>query len=92
MNKHLYFLLALISALIAIKTNTFVVWVIIVFLTQVGLGTFIAFLLDILTAGYAKDIAGWVANKLGYQSCGCDEREALLNKYTKINIKYTIKF
>jgi len=92
MNKHLYFLLALISALLAFKTNTFFIWVFIVFLTQVGLGTFIAFLLDILTAGYAKDIAGWVANKLGYQSCGCDEREALLNKYTKINIKYTIKF
>ena len=91
MNKNLYFLLALISALIAIKTNTFVVWAIVVFLTQVGLGTFIAFLLDILTAGYAKNIAGLIANKMGYLSCGCDEREALLNKYTKINIKYTIK-
>ena len=91
MNKNLYFLLALISALIAIKTNTFIVWVIVVFLTQVGLGTFIAFLLDILTAGYAKNIAGLIANKMGYLSCGCDEREALLNKYTKINIKYTIK-
>jgi hypothetical protein len=91
MNKNLYFLLALISALIAIKTNTFIVWVIVVFLTQIGLGTFIAFLLDILTAGYAKNIAGLIANKMGYLSCGCDEREALLNKYTKINIKYTIK-
>ena len=91
MNKNLYFLLALISALIAIKTNTFIVWAIVVFLTQIGLGTFIAFLLDILTAGYAKNIAGLIANKMGYLSCGCDEREALLNKYTKINIKYTIK-
>ena len=91
MNKNLYFLLALISALIAIKTNTFIVWAVIVFLTQIGLGTFIAFLLDILTAGYAKNIAGLIANKMGYLSCGCDEREALLNKYTKINIKYTIK-
>ena len=91
MNKNLYFLLTLISALIAIKTNTFVVWAIVVFLTQIGLGTFIAFLLDILTAGYAKNIAGLIANKMGYLSCGCDEREALLNKYTKINIKYTIK-
>ena len=91
MNKNLYFLLALISALIAIKTNTFVVWAIVVFLTQVGLGTFIAFLLDVLTAGYGRDIAMWVAKKRGMTDCGCSQRQAYLDKWTKVNIKYSIK-
>jgi capsular polysaccharide biosynthesis protein len=46
---------------------------------------------QVATSSGAKNIAGLIANKMGYLSCGCDEREALLNKYTKINIKYTIK-
>lgn len=91
MNKHLYYLLTFISAIFAIKTHTFFVWAFAVLLTQVGLGTLLAVLIDILTIGYGKNVASWIAHKRGYQSCGCDEREALLNKYTKINIIQNIK-
>ena len=91
MNKHLFFTLAFITALLAILTHTFFVWAFAVLLTQVGLGTLLAFLIDILTIGYGKDVASWIAHIRGYQSCGCDEREALLNKYTKINIIQNIK-
>ena len=91
MNKKLYFIIALISALTAIYANVFFVWVAILLITYIGLGSLLAFLINILTAGYGKDIAGWIAHKRGYQSCGCDEREALLNKYTKINIIQNIK-
>ena len=91
MNKKLYFIIALIGALLAFKTHTFFIYAFAVLITQVGLGTLLAFLIDILTIGYGKDVAGWIAHKRGYQSCGCDEREALLNKYTKINIIQNIK-
>ena len=91
MNKKSYFTSAFISALLAIYANTFILWVVILLITYIGLGSLLAFLIDILTAGYGKDIAGWIAHKLGYQSCGCAEREALLNKYTKINLIENIK-
>jgi len=91
MNKQTYFTSAFISALLAIYANTFILWVIVLLITYVGLGSLLAFLINILTAGYGKDIAMWVAQKRGYQSCGCDEREALLNKYTKINLVENIK-
>ena len=91
MNKKLYFIIALIGALTAIYANVFFVWVAILLITYIGLGSLLAFLINILTAGYGKDIAMWIAERRGMTDCGCDEREALLNKYTKINIIQNIK-
>ncbi len=91
MNKKHYFTSAFISALLAIYANTFILWLIVLLITYIGLGGLLAFIIDILTAGYGKDIAGWIAYKLGYTSCGCDERKALLDKYTKIKLIEEIK-
>ena len=36
--------------------------------------------IELVTFGRGKDLATWVAHKLGFKSCGCDERKAFLNK------------
>ncbi len=91
MNRKTYFISALISALLAIYANTFFMWVVVLLVTYIGFGTLLAFVIDILTAGYGKDIAMWVAMKRGLTDCGCDRRKALLDKYTKINLYENIK-
>lgn len=37
-------------------------------------------IIDVLTLGRGKDIASFIANKLGYESCGCEERRIYLNE------------
>ena len=37
-------------------------------------------LINVLTLGWGKDIAGYIALKLGYANCGCEERRIFLNK------------
>ena len=37
-------------------------------------------IINIITFGKGKSIATWIAKKLGYDSCGCDERKDKLNK------------
>ena len=37
-------------------------------------------LLEVISLGHSKDIAIWIANKLGYESCGCDARKKYLNE------------
>ena len=37
-------------------------------------------LINLITLGWGKDIAGWIATKLGYTSCGCEERRVFLNE------------
>ncbi len=37
-------------------------------------------LINVLTLGWGKDIAGYIALKLGYANCGCEERRLFLNK------------
>lgn len=44
------------------------------------LGNIVSGLIDVITLGRGKDIAGWVAYKLGYQSCKCEERRIWLNE------------
>lgn len=39
-------------------------------------------ILQVLTLGNSKQIASWIATKLGYESCGCEERRIWLNKLT----------
>jgi len=37
-------------------------------------------LINVLTLGWGKDIAGWIALKLGYEDCGCEARRVWLNE------------
>ena len=44
------------------------------------LGNIIEGLIEIITLGWGKDLAGWIANKLGYSDCGCERRRIWLNE------------
>ena len=46
----------------------------------IKLGDFTEGVISVITLGRGKDISTWIAKKLGYASCGCDERKAWLNK------------
>ena len=46
----------------------------------IKIGNVVDGLINVVTLGFGKDIAGWVANKLGYASCGCEERRIYLNE------------
>jgi hypothetical protein len=46
----------------------------------IKLGDWVEGLISVLTLGRGKDMATWIAKKLGFASCGCDERKAFLNK------------
>ena len=43
-------------------------------------GNIVDGLLNVITFGWSKDIAGWVAFKLGYANCGCEERRIKWNE------------
>ena len=43
------------------------------------LGDIVEKAINIITLGQGKKIATWIAKKLGYDSCGCDERKEALN-------------
>jgi len=43
------------------------------------LGNLIEKLINIITFRQGKRIAKFVANKLGYEDCGCDDRKKALN-------------
>ena len=44
------------------------------------LGDFTELLIKIITLGQGKRIANYIAKKLGYESCNCDNRKEALNK------------
>lgn len=46
----------------------------------IKLGDFVEGLINVFTLGRGKDIAIWIANRLGYKDCGCEERRIWLNK------------
>lgn len=46
----------------------------------IKLGNMVEGTIELVTFGRGKDIATWIAHKLGFKSCGCDERKAFLNK------------
>ena len=46
----------------------------------IKLGDFVEGIISLVTLGRGTDIATWVAKKLGFKSCGCDERKVWLNK------------
>jgi hypothetical protein len=51
------------------------------------LGDRLEYIINILTFGKGKDIAQWIAIKLGYEDCGCDNRKNWLNGITRTRTK-----
>ena len=47
------------------------------------LGNKLETIIKIVTFGQGKAIATWIANKLGYEDCGCDDRRENLNNITR---------
>ena len=45
----------------------------------IKLGDWVEGILQVMSLGHSKDIAQWIAKKLGYDSCGCEERKQKLN-------------
>tara|TARA_R110000803_G_C11983035_1_gene320992 strand:+ start:1656 stop:1847 length:192 start_codon:yes stop_codon:yes gene_type:complete len=48
----------------------------------IKLGDMFEGLVSLITLGNGKDIASWIATKLGYASCGCEERRIYMNQLT----------
>lgn len=46
----------------------------------IKLGNIVEGIIEVVTLGRGKDIATWIANKLGYDDCRCDARKEWLNK------------
>ena len=46
----------------------------------IKLGNIVEGLINVVTLGWGKDIASWIASKFGYASCGCEERRIYLNE------------
>jgi hypothetical protein len=42
-------------------------------------GTWLEAVINVITFGHGKDIAGYIAGKLGYTDCGCDRRREYLD-------------
>ena len=52
------------------------------------LGNLVEKTIAIITLGYGHRIAQYVANKMGYESCGCETRKEWLNTlFSKQDIK-----
>ena len=47
------------------------------------LGNKLETIINIITLGQGKRIATWIANKLGYEDCGCEKRKNFLNGITR---------
>lgn len=47
------------------------------------LGDKLETIIKIVTFGQGKAMATWIANKLGYEDCGCDDRREYLNNITR---------
>ena len=51
----------------------------------VKLGNMVEAAIELVTLGRGKDMATWIAHKLGFKSCGCDERKLWLNSLVGCN-------
>lgn len=51
------------------------------------LGDRLEYIINVITFGKGKDIAEWIAIKLGYEDCGCDDRKNWLNGITRTRTK-----
>ena len=55
---------------------------------NIKLGNIVEKLIAIVTLGYGKRIADYVAKKMGYETCGCESRKEWLNTlFVKQEIK-----
>ena len=55
---------------------------------KIKLGDIIEKIIAIVTLGYGKRIADYVAKKMGYETCGCESRKEWLNTlFVKQDIK-----
>jgi hypothetical protein len=45
----------------------------------IRVGTILEALINLLTLGHGKSLAGAIATKLGYVDCGCDRRREYLD-------------
>jgi hypothetical protein len=53
---------------------------------RIKLGTWLKWIINIITLGTGKYISTWLAvDILGFESCGCCEREQWLNRLTDKN-------
>ena len=46
----------------------------------IKLGNLVDGFINVITLGWGKDLAQWIANRLGYADCGCEARRIWLNK------------
>lgn len=51
----------------------------------IKLGDYTEALIHVITFGFGERIAVFIANLMGYQSCGCCERKEWLNRLTNKN-------
>jgi hypothetical protein len=49
------------------------------------LGDIVQKIINILTLGFGKRIAKKVANWLGFEDCGCSDRQRRLNEWSRCN-------
>ena len=56
----------------------------------IRLGSILEHIIGLVTLGHGKTAAFWVARKLGYSSCGCDQRRVWLNQLTCKSYSETI--
>lgn len=49
---------------------------------NIRIGTMVHAITELITFGNAYEVAYWIAQRLGYESCGCQEREQWLNNLT----------
>ena len=47
------------------------------------LGDKLEYIINIITFGRGKTIATWIANKLGFEDCGCENRKNFLNNISR---------
>ena len=51
----------------------------------IKVGNILDGLINVLTLGWGKSIASWIAFNLGYENCGCEERRIWLNEFFGCN-------
>lgn len=57
----------------------------------IRLGSILEAIINLVTFGWGKDLASVIATKMGYQSCGCDERRIKMNQWTCKNYNENIQ-
>jgi hypothetical protein len=47
----------------------------------IKVGNIVDGIINVITLGWGKSIASFIALKLGYANCGCEERRVFLNEF-----------